>query len=1071
MKHIVGIALFLSYSAMGQMPYQFSRLELDQTGIDFMNEIVEDDQLNYFLEDDLYNGAGLAVGDINNDGLDDLYFVSNFGEDQLYLNEGNFNFKNITESAFEKPYAGIWKTAACMVDLNADGFLDIYVCRRGNRLETEEERRNLVFINTGENSFVELGKEIGLDDPGRSSDAAFFDFDQDGDLDAFITNRKQNTSVMEQYLQQFRKERAHSNRLYRNVDGQFEDITSFELGVAAFGFCFDASIADVDGDGWPDLYVTNDYDLPDYLLINNQNGGFEDEIDKRMRHTSHYSMGSDMADFNNDGLIDLVVLDMSNQDYEKSKTNMGSMSTAEFWDRIKRGYPYQYMYNSLQLNLGQGYFSEIAHLSGIASTDWSWAPLIADFDQDGFKDLFVTNGYWRDVRDQDFTRKLKAYISSNPEGFEIDSMLQQIPQTKEVNYFYRNKGDLTFSDVTSAWGMDFGSVSHGSAYSDLDNDGDLDLIVNTLNEPPLILKNNSNQKNYLKIKLKGPSKNRFAIGARIEIQSELGIQVQEIYPSRGYGSSSSYQICFGLGNDEQIKSLTISWNAKEMTELKNISTNQTLEINYETAERKARVILPVFEKEENVFVQVNEAPFDDYEREVLIPHKMSQLGPFLSSGDVNGDQRKDIFIGGGVGSPSRIILNKKEGMLFKPYPVFSEDAAFEDGESLFFDADGDGDEDLYVVSGGNEYPAGDVHYQDRLYINENGRLKRDSTALPEIRSSGQCVVPNDFDGDGDIDLFVGGRQVAGAYPKSPRSYWLVNENGRFSDQIETIAPTLKEAGMITDVVFSDINGDGEKDLIVVGEWMTIQLFIHEGRTFKRQTETIGSDALHGWWNCIEMVDLDKDGVDEILLGNLGLNNKFHPTKAQPLRIYLEDFDDNGELDIVLSKSFDGVEHPVRGKECLTDQIPMVSEKFKSYHAFAQADFKQLFQTKERPLFANQFASGYLKLIDGQWKFIPFPKMAQMGPVNKIIPANINGDEWPDIILFGNRYEAEIETPRYDGNPGLVLLGSSNGKFTAFPLELGGGFANKNAKDAIVIDRTIYISNSAESINRVDLMYE
>ncbi len=1073
MKQLFIPILIISCCAEGraQSSSLFTSLSPEETNIKFINQLDEGENLNYFLEDDLYNGSGLAVGDINNDGLDDIYFVSNFGEDQLYLNKGNFQFENITKTAFEGDYTKVWKTGACMADINADGLLDIYVCRRGIRTQFEEERRNLVFINLGNNTFEELGAEVGLDDVGRSSDIAFFDFDQDGDLDAYVVNRRQNTSVMAQFLRNHEEESMHTNRLYLNDQGTFRDITSKELGIVSFGFCFDASISDINGDGWPDIYVTNDYDVPDFLFINNRQGGFDNQINLRLKHTSHYSMGSDIADFNNDGNQDIFVLDMSNKDYKKSKTNMGSMSVAEFWDRIKRGYPYQYMYNTLQLNLGQGYFSDIAHLSGIASTDWSWAPLLADFDQDGLKDLFVTNGYLREVRDQDFTAKLKDYIGTQPLSFDVEMMLAKIPQTKEVNYFFKNNGDLTFTDSGEEWGMNFGSVSHGSAYSDLDNDGDLDLIVNNLNEAPLVLRNNSSGKNFIRIQLKGNSKNPMAVGAKVSIKSSLGEQCQELYPSRGYSSSSSYTLCFGLEKDELITELKVQWNSKEHSTFKNIKVNQTMRIDYKKeVVQKSREVAN-FDREENIFVDVTERSFDDFDREILLPHKMSQLGPFLSSGDANGDNKPDMYVGGGSGSPGRLLLGIEEGMLLKPTSVFAEDKFYEDGRSLFFDADMDGDQDLYVVSGGSEFPVGDPRYQDRLYINDaNKGFHRDTTSLPNIRASGECVVANDFDLDGDTDLFIGGRQVPGEYPKKPQSYWLVNEDGKFTDKIESIAPDLQNCGMITDVVFTDMNGDGLEDMIVVGEWMTVNILINKKGFFEISDELIDARGLYGWWNCIKAVDIDKDGVQEFLLGNLGLNNKFHPNLVHGLRVYLEDFDKNGKLDIILSKFFGGVEHPVRGKECLTDQIPNLSAEYKTYVDFASAEFGEIFQSTKEHLAVNNFASGMLKKKNGVYEFIPFSSMGQIGPINDIIPASINGDEHLDFVAIGNRYESEIETPRYDSNPGLAFIGNGNGEFDIVPLEIGGNFANKNAKDAILIDGVIYVSNSLESINRIELFF-
>lgn len=1048
----------------------FTTVSPDISKVSFINSVVDMDTLNFFLEDDLYNGSGVSVGDVNNDGLVDLYFVSNFGRDALYLNQGNMVFKDITQTAFEDDFSDAWKVGSTMADVNGDGFLDIYVCRRGSRGQKEEARRNLLFINNGDETFTEKAREYGIDDPGRGMDAAFFDYDQDGDLDLYVVNRKKNTSVMEQYTGQMDSEPMHANRLYKNIDGYFMDVTSRENGIVSFGFCLGVGISDLNNDGWPDLYVTNDYDLPDFLFINDQNGGFKNEMRQRIRHTSHYSMGIDIADINNDGFTDIFVPDMSNTNYEKTKTNMGSMSIANFWDRVKRGYPHQYMYNSLQLNLGQGYFSEIAHMAGVASSDWSWSPLLADFDMDGQLDIFISNGFYREVRDKDYTNSLKTYMRNHPNHFDYKKMLEAIPQTKEVNFFFRNKGDLTFEDVSVDWGMNFGTVSHGAAYADLDNDGDLDLVINNVNEVPTLLQNNGSGQNYLQVELKGPSLNTKAIGAKVELKTSDGIQIRELYPSKGYASSSDYTLHFGLGSNTEIEQLTIFWNSKEMTQLPLVKTNQKLVVDYENSTKTEALYLIPFNKDEDIFVDVEEAAYDDYEREILLPHKMSQLGPFMSSDDVNGDGKDDLFIGGGNGTAGRLLLSlDNDIMLLKPQAIFEQDAHYEDAQSVFFDADMDGDLDLYVVSGGNEFEKGSWHYQDRLYINAgDGNFKRDSAALPLITTSGQCVIPNDFDQDGDIDLFVGGRQVPGEYPKTPQSYWLVNSNGKFEDKIAEIAPELQFYGMITDAQFTDLNEDGELDLVVVGEWTSVGLFIQKENQFTKDSQIYDGSGLYGWWNTVEVYDLDGDGNKEILLGNLGLNNKFHPNADHELQVYLEDFDENGQLDIILSKFFSGVEHPVRGRECLSDQIPSIAERYSSYSAFAQAQFGDIFEGTEKPLAVNNFSNGFLQKVDGRYQFTPFPNMAQIGPINKFIPADFNGDGRMDFIVIGNRYEAEIETPRYDGNPGLVLINKGELVFDIFPLEQGGEFANKNAKDAILLNDQLYISNAMESVNKITL---
>ncbi len=1068
-QFIILLFLGLYFTSFGEESVPlFTEISPKKSKIDFVNTIVETNETNYFSQDNIYNGAGVAIGDINNDGLADIFFVSNQGKNQLYLNKGKMKFKNISEKAFSGEDISGWKSGVTMFDANSDGWLDIYVCRYGLENTSPEERGNQLYINQGDNTFLEQAEQYHLNDIGRGMHASPIDFDQDGDLDLFVVNHKKNTSVMEQFNNLMKLEKGYSNRLLRNDGDYFTDITSRETGILSFGYCLGASVSDINNDGWPDIYVTNDYNLPDFLFINAKDGTFENQINNRIRHTSHYSMGVDIADFNNDGNMDICVLDMSNKDYKKSKTNMGGMSIDHFWDNVSRGYPYQYMYNSLQLNLGAGYFSEIAHLSGISSTDWSWAPLIADFDRDGLKDLFVTNGYFREVRDRDFNQILRNYIDSKPTSFNIDSLLAIIPQTKEVNYVFKNQDDLEFHNTSKDWGITKGTVSQGAAYGDLDNDGDLDLVINNLNEPATILQNNSSDNNYINIRLKGNEKNPFSVGARVEVTVNGTSYIQELYPSRGYASSTDYLLNFGLSDNHKIDQIIVYWNAKEKTSLNNVEVNQTLCIDYNKSEKEASGLYAQSYAYQKELFKVDADKYDDFKRELLIPHQMSQLGPFMST---NKDKSL-LYIGGCKGMPGsfyRVVNDEFE-------LIQTMDRKYEDGESVFFDVDGDGDEDLYIVSGGNEYPAFDTMYQDRLYLNVDDSLILSQNIIPKINASGQCVKECDFDNDGDMDLFVGGRQVPGLYPSHPESYWLKNENGIFSNEIESIAPELRFTGMICDVEFTDLNNDGLTDLLVVGEWMKIQTWINHDGVLALNNNLIHNgnldktDGLKGWWNSIQPIDIDNNGSTEYLVGNLGNNNKFHPNKFHELRIYLEDFDKDGTNDIVMSKQINGIEMPVRGKQCLSEQMPVISESFKTYEEFSNANFEEIFPDKKDYLSANNFASGILWPKEGEFYFTSFSNMGQMGPINEFIPIDVNGDGYQDFMAFGNRYEAEIETPRYDGNPGLIFINESgSGNFRIYPLEMNGNFSNMNTKDALKMGNLILISNAMQSINFIDLM--
>lgn len=1078
---LIAFGFTFSLSAQESEPL-FKLLDPKKTKVNFQNTLIENDTLNYFYYDNLYNGAGVSLGDINNDGLPDIYFVSNQGADQLYLNLGKMKFKNITSKAFANQDQSGWHTAVSFADVNADGWLDIYVCKHGIGQTNKVNYQNLLYINNRDNSFSERAKEFGINDPGRSIDADFFDYDQDGDLDLLVTNHRENLSVIEIYNRKPYIEQFHSNRLYRNDGDAFTDVTK-SAGVLSFGYCLAASVSDLNNDGWPDIYIASDYSLPDFLFMNQRNGKFKNESKERLRHTSHYSMGIDMADFNNDLFSDICVPDMSNKDYVKSKTNMGSMSVGTFWDNVAKGYNYQYMYNTLQLNLGSGYFSEIAHMAGIASTDWSWSPLLADFDQDGLKDLFISNGYYRDVRDQDFTKKMKDYFATKPAQLNIDSLINLIPQSKEVNFIFKNSGDLTFEDKSSDWGFTTGSVSQGAAYADLDNDGDLDLVINNLNEPAQIYENTLAKKSYIKFKLTGSDTNPFAYGTKIIVHTNKGDQMQELNPSRGYASSSDLILCFGLGDAETISSVEIFWNWKEMTTLQDIQPNTLVAVDYKTSRIETTSPLYLLPPTSEQFLKLKEIPFDDFSQEVLLPHKMSELGPFMAAGRINGyatpdilhidlhDALEDLFVGGTRGRVARLFEQTDSGFIMTKQPDIEKDSAYEDGGSVFFDADNDGDHDLYVVSGGNEYAAYSVMYQDRLYLNDGkGNFTRSLDALPKMNSSGQCVLASDIEKDGDMDLLVFGRQVPGHYPLKPESYILLNNGkGIFSNQTNELAPDLRFSGMITDAVLTDFDQDLDDDFIVVGEWMKPLCFENQNGKFVLTEKILSCESLYGWWNTIQVLDINNDGREEYLLGNTGLNNKFHPTPTMPLSAHLEDVDKNGRQDLVLTKYFGGVLHPVRGRGCLSDQIPSVKERFETYDEFAKTPFDQLFNFTTQPEKATEFANGILVWENDQLVFHAFPNFGQMGCINKFICLDLNGDEFLDFIAFGNKYETEIETPRYDANPGLAFINKAgSGDFDIYPLEQNGTYINRNAKDAVMIGNSIFVSNSGESVDRLEV---
>jgi enediyne biosynthesis protein E4 len=1057
----------------------FRSIDPKLSNVKFCNTIQETDSFNYFFYDNIYNGAGAGIGDINNDGLPDLYFASNKGNDQLYLNLGGLKFKNITKKAIPKGNTGGWHTGVSFADVNADGWLDIYVCRHGLGQSSTINFPNLLYINNGDLTFTEKAAEYGIADPGRSMDADFFDYDQDGDLDLLVSNHRENISVMDIYRRKPYVELLLPNRLYRNDDGKFTEVTK-AAGLLSYGFCLSSSISDLNGDGWPDIYIGSDYAEPDFVFINQQNGKFKSEARDRLRHTSHYSMGVDIADFNNDGAMDICVLDMSNKDYVKSKTNMGSMSVGTFLDNVAKGYNYQYMYNTLQMNLGTGYFAEIAHMAGIASTDWSWSPLLVDFDLDGWKDLYANNGYYRDVRDKDFTTALKDYMASKPAQFDFKTMLAKIPQTQEVDYVFKNNGDLTFTDKSAEWGLTVGSNSNGSAYGDLDNDGDMDVVTNNINETATILENTTTGKNYIKIKLEGPEKNPLAYGAKVTVRTTSGEQVQEVNPSRGYASSSDAVLTFAIGEPQSAYSVMVEWNRLEQTNMLADKKNELYTIRYsDKPNQNASTLYPFIKKPDPTFAKIIEPEYDDYIDEVLLPHKMSQLGPFLSTAYIHkvlshsaevDDYFADLFIGGGKGQPGRIYAQVSENNFeLTQQPALIADSIYEEAGSVFLDIDNDGDEDLYVVSGGNEFKAQSNRYQDRLYLNNGkGEFTRATDALPAETSSGQCVLVNNANRDGYLDLLVPGRQVPGKYLNHPESLWLVNDNGKFTNKIDEIAPELNYLGMVTDGAFFDFDGDMDDDLVVTGEWMTPVFFENTNGKFTIRKMLENEDAMYGWWNCLELLDINNDGVNEIMLGNTGLNNKFHPTPEFPFGAELADFDNNGTLDLVLTKYFGGIIHPVRGRQCLSEQMPEIADRFKTYADFAQTPFSVIFEEPAQKEKVTNFSNGYLQLENGKYKFHPFENFGQIGCINAIVPLAMNGDEFIDFIAFGNKYEAEIETPRYDANPGLVFLNENGKGFRVIPLEDFGPYINRNAKDAVLIGNSVFVANSGESVDRYEL---
>ncbi|HIP36833.1 MAG TPA: hypothetical protein EYG85_08265 [Crocinitomix sp.] len=1045
----------------------FQTLTTKETGITFTNKIVEDETFNFFSYEYIYNGGGVAVGDINNDGLIDIYFTGNQVSDKLYLNKGNMKFEDITEKAIGNFSSEGWHTGVSMVDVNQDGWIDIYVCRSGQP-ENKDLLGNLLFINNKDNTFTEKAEEFGVAIKRRTTQATFFDFDNDGDLDLYVLNHpiqnknKKKLSVGE-INDLIKKGSPDSDLMLENVGNKFVDITK-KAGVSNHTYGLGVTASDVNNDGWVDLYISNDYMAPDFLYINNGDGTFTDQIKQQTKHISIFSMGNDIADFNNDGFLDIITVDMVSEDHVRSKKNMGGMSTKNFWDAVSVGYHYQYMFNALQMNNGNGTFSEIAQLAGISKTDWSWAPLFVDFDNDGLKDLFISNGFRRDTRDNDYMRQ-----SANPElkNKPVSEKLELIPTTKVTNYIYKNSGHLHFEKKMEEWNLNNPINTNGVAYADFDNDGDIDLVINNMEDNAAILENKLNStNNFIDLKL---TKNKIdALNAKVKIYLKDGsIQYQEMHPVRGYQSSVSTILHFGLGKNN-IEKIEIIWQDGLQTILNNVKLNQLTTIEYNKVDKH------VFknQQEQSFFFEeitdkinhVHKEQFvNDFKEEVLLPHKMSQLGPFISSGDVNGDGLEDIYISGSKGFSGELLIQQKDGSYTPKTGPWNQQKQREEMDSKFFDIDNDGDLDLYVVSGGNEYNIRSKNLYDQLYINDGkGNFSNHSSELPFMETSGQRIAVADYDNDGDLDVFIGGRQTPGFYPFAPRSYLLNNQNGKLID-VTNQSPDLMGPGLVTQPVFDDFDHDGDLDLICVGEWMPISFFENTNGTFVNVTQKYGLQNEVGWWQSITIGDFNKDGKNDYILGNIGENNKFHPTKQHPLEIYCSDFDNSGTYDIVLGKYQNDVCYPVRGKQCSSEQMPFISKKFPTYDKFAVADLEKIYgkEKLEKALHysATNFNSIVLLSHNNSFEVKKLPVYTQISPINAGVVIDINKDGNLDFIGVGNNYAAEVETIRYDAGTGVVLLGDGKGNFTHLKPHQSNFFVNTDDKDIVLIKNTVIITSN------------
>lgn len=1042
----------------------FEQLSSESSGIEFTNQVTENEMFNYLLYDGIFQGGGVGLADFDNDGLVDIFFAGNQVNSAIYRNKGNLEFEDKTSTS-GIDISTYWSSSVSIADVNNDGLNDIYVCNY--LLYEAEERKNKLFLNKGNFQFEEVGEKWNVADTGYSTCATFADIDNDGDVDLYVGNQMPSST----YLRKRQKgiDYTYTDNLYINEGNSFRKVTEAS-GIKNYAPALSVTASDLNDDGFVDLYVANDYEEPDYMYLNRGDGTFINSANVSLKHMSNFSMGVDIADINNDGHLDIFCADMVAADNFRNKTNMSGMNPKKFWNLVDAGYHHQYMFNVLQLNNGNGTFSDIAQMAGVSNTDWSWATLFSDMDLDGYKDLIVLNGLFRDIRNKDYSNKNKKLIekynnlsdySESEKAKKILELAKNAPSVRLKNKAFKNNGDLTFSDYSEDWNLDFNGWSQGAAYADLDNDGDLDLVINNLNDPSFVYKNNAVEKsinNWLHVKIKSNN----PIGTKIYIETEDNDQIIELTSNRGYFSSSEPVAVFGIGQQDKINKLIIRFNDGMVLERNNIKANQILIIdrNSENLSKyeKSKYNSPLFTSttSQKFFpISHTENEYDDYKREILIPHKMSTLGPIMAKGDVNGDGIEDIFFGGSKGMAGAVFQLGKNGN-FQPPIAGSEfvlDKNSEDLGACFFDVDGDGHQDLYVVSGSNEYDEGHKSYADRLYINNgNGVFKKDKTFKSE-NTSGSIVTASDYDNDGDLDIFVGGRQVPGHYGYNASSTLYENKNGKLVES-EMSKNLFKDIGMVSDAVWTDYDGDQDDDLIIVGEWMPITIFNNNNGKLEKASVS-GLDNSSGWWNDINVADIDGDGDHDYIIGNLGLNMKFKASANEPFKLYTKDFDGNGTHDVYLAYyDQDGKLYPVRGRQCSSEQMPFIKEKFEDYESFAVAGIEEVLDEKMEgaELKAVQiFESVWIEnLGNGSFKIHKLPNEAQIAPVFASIAEDFDGDGDIDVFIVGNYHNREVETTRSDAGTGRVLINDGKGNFTPMSILDSGIYASLDARDATSI---------------------
>jgi enediyne biosynthesis protein E4 len=1043
----------------------FTILDYSDTGIDFRNNLTENDTLNYFTYSYIYMGGGVATGDINNDGLIDIFFTGNQVSNKLYLNKGNLKFEDITAKA------GVggdsrWYTGVTMADVNGDGFLDIYCSVAGKF----GPKNNELYMNNGNGTFTEKAKEYGIDDIGSSVQGTFFDYDKDGDLDLFVANyppTKFNSPTFA-YVQMMKNVKDNeSGHLYRNDGQHFTDVTTI-AGVKNYGLSLSATIGDINNDSWPDIYVSNDFNSPDFMYINNQDGTFKEVVKEATGHTSFYGMGVDISDFNNDGNLDIFQVDMDAKDNRRKKANMSSMNPQLFWDVVDAGFQVQYMHNCMQLNTGMvengvPQFENISRLTGTSSTDWSWGPLFADFDNDGYKDLYITNGTRREVNNNDYFHSLE---NGKLETKDLLNKVKNIPSEKIDNFMYKNQGNLKFQQFNKQWGIEYKGFSNGVAYADLDNDGDLEIITNNIDDYATVFENTSSKtNNYLTVRFKGISKNSKGLGNRVYIKTKGNTQMQELTLTRGFQSSVAAELHFGVNKAKTIDEVKVVWTDGKIQKLSNVKANQIITFKAQDAkitEEKPVAKTTLFSTTTSFLTTYKheENKYDDFKDQVLLPHKMSTFGPSLAVGDLNNDGLEDYFIGGSATFSGKVFLQTKTGFVEKQIKALEEDKNSEDTGAVIFDVDNDGDNDLYVVSGGYEFLVNDAKLQDRLYINDGkgNFAKASKETLPVMLTSGSKAYAFDYDKDGKQDLLVLGRQVPGQYPSPATTYLLHNVSTPTTPKFEVskMEPaSFKNLGMATSAVITDYNNDDLQDIIIVGEWMPIRVFENTKTGFKEVSNALGlTKDTTGWWWSINQGDFDHDGDMDYIVGNNGLNYKYKATPNETFDIYVKDFDNDKHKDIVLSYYNDGKQYPVRGRGCSSQQIPNIKKKFKNYESFSEATLVDVYTEKSLKealhYEVKSFASIYLENKKGKFIIHELPVEAQLSSINQIMIDDYDKDGNLDALITGNMYNSEVETPRNDAGHGLFLKGNGKGKFKSIPPTQSGFFTPGDVKNMSAI---------------------